>query len=291
MPENLLVSFSIIKRGRTTFYVKNKYKDVLLNLDIDSLRKEAIGKGDIRSGREPHAVVHIPELAKERIIIRHSRHGGLFGYIAGDIYCKKNRFVNELIASETAIEKGVNTAEIIAVIKHRAFGPFYHIDVLSKEIPDSLDLVELLTKPPQRLKFNDRKNIIEVVAQTIRKMHDAGLYHTDLHLKNILIQHTPDSSFKAYIIDMDKAKTMDVMSTKLRMRNLIRLDRSVEKLKALLKSKAGGMDKLVCPWTSKADKLRFLMAYTGGDIKMRQYIRMQTNTYWLHKLLWYLGLP
>ena len=99
MPENLLSSFSIIKRGRTTFYVKNKYKDVLLNLDIDSLRKEAIEKGDIRSGKEPHAVIHIPELSEERIIIRHSRHGGLFGYIAGDIFCKGNRFINELIAS------------------------------------------------------------------------------------------------------------------------------------------------------------------------------------------------
>lgn len=284
MPENLLSAFSIVKRGETTFYVKNKYKDVLLNLDIGSLRKEAIEKGDIRSGREPHAVIHIPELADERIIIRHSRHGGLFGHIAGDIFCKGNRFINELIASETAIEKGVNTAEIIGVIKHRAFGTFYRIDVLSKEISNSLDLIELLTNPPQMLKFNDRKNIIEVVAQTIRKMHNAGLYHTDLHLKNILIQHTPDNDFKAYIIDMDKAKTMDVVSTKLRMRNLSRLDRSVEKLKALAKWKNGAIP-------GKTDKLRFLTAYTGGDIKMRQYIRMQTNTYWLHKLLWYLGLP
>ncbi len=306
MPENLLASFSIVKQGKTTFYVKNNYKDILLNLDIDSLRKEAIEKGDIRSGREPHAVIHIPELSEERIIIRHSRHGGLFGYIAGDIFCKGNRFINELIASETAIEKGVNTAEIIAVIKHRAFGPFYHIDVLSKEIPDSLDLVEFLTNPQQRLKFTERKNIIEVVAQTIRKMHDAGLYHTDLHLKNILIQSTSGDTppspipsnkrgergvlrgergvceFKAYIIDMDKAKTMDVVSTKLRMRNLRRLNRSVEKLKASAKLKIEAIP-------SKTDKLRFFKAYTGCDAEMKQYIKMPPRSYRLHRLLWRLS--
>ena len=317
MPKSLLPSFSIIKHGKITFYVKDKYKDVLLSLNIESLRKEAIEKGDIRSGREPHAVIHIPELSEERIIIRHSRHGGLFGYIAGDIYCKGNGFINELIASETAIGKGVNTAEIIAVIKHRAFGTFYHIDVLSKEIPDSLDLVEFLTNPSLVYSlvgagfkpaptFTDRRTIIETVAQTIRKMHDAGLYHTDLHLKNILIQstsgNTPPSpipsikrgergvlrgekgvcEFRAYIIDMDKAKTMDVVSTKLRMQNLRRLDRSVEKLKANAKLKNATIP-------SKTDKLRFFKAYTGCDAEMKQYIKMPPRSYRLHRLLWRLS--
>jgi serine/threonine protein kinase len=294
MPKSSSSAFSIVKRGKTTFYVKDKDKDVLLSLDIDSLRKEALEKGDIRSGREPHAVIHVPELTNEKIIIRHSRHGGLFGYIAGDIYCKENRFLNELIASETAIKKGVNTAEIIAVIRHRAFGPFYRFEVLSKEISNSLDLIELLTNPPLLplftkgggrggIKFSDRKNIIEVVAQAIKKMHDAGLYHTDLHLKNILIQHTSDNDLKAYIIDMDKTKRMDVVSTRLRMRNLSRLDRSVEKLKANAK-----FENRVIP--SKADKLRFLMAYIGGDIEMKQYMKMPTRTYWMHRLLRRVGL-
>lgn len=300
MPESSLASFSIVKQRKTTFYVRNKYKEVLLNLDIDSLRKEAFEKGSIRTGREPHAVIHIPELADEGIIIRHSRHGGLFGCIAGDIYCIGNRFLNELIASETAIEKGVNTAEIIAVIKQKAFGPFYRIDVLSKEISNSLDLIELLTNPyksplPPLIKggkggFTVRKNIIETAAKTVRKMHDAGIYHTDLHLKNILIQHGVPSPLmeegkggghiKAHIIDMDKAKRVNVVSASLRMRNLSRLDRSVEKLKASAKLK----NRAIIP--SKTDKLRFLMAYIGGDVEMKQHIKMPTKTYWMHRLLW-----
>ncbi|HHT9124430.1 MAG TPA: lipopolysaccharide kinase InaA family protein [Candidatus Brocadiia bacterium] len=325
MPENLLASFSTIKQGETTFYVKNNYKDILLNLDIDSLRKEALEKGSIRSGREPHAVIHIPELADERIIIKHSRHGGLFGYIAGDMYCKRNRFMNELIATETAIERGVNTAEVIAVIKHKIFGTFYRYDVLSKEIPDSLDLVEFLTNPLQRFVgaycntplHPERKKIIETIAQTIRKMHDAGLYHTDLHLKNILIQSTSGDTppsplrgtqavlgsgergvckFKAYIIDMDKAKTMDLMSTKLRMRNLSRLDRSVEKLKEIhprpfLPPRGGGLGRggheSLMP--SKTDKLRFFIAYINSSPQadeMKQYIKMRPRSHWFHRLLW-----
>ncbi len=306
MPESSLSSFSTVKQGKTTFYVRNKYKDVLLNLDIDSLRKEALEKGNVRSGREPHAVIHVPELSDGGIIIRHSRHGGLFEHIAGDIFCTENRFVNELIASETAIEKGVDTAEIIAVIKHRVFGPFYRFDVLSKEIPNTLDLVELLTNPTCRgvLQYAPtRKNIIETVAQTIRKMHDAGLYHSDLHLKNILIQSTTGDTppspipskkrgergvlrgekgvyeFKAYVIDMDKTKKMNMLNTRLRMRNLRRLDRSVEKLKANAKLKNATIP-------SKTDKLRFLMAYIGDDVEMKQYIKMPAKTYWMHRLLW-----
>lgn len=317
MPGNFLPHYAIIKHGNTTFYVKEKYRDVLLKLDVDALRKEAIEKGSVRTGREPHPVISIPECPGERIIIRHSRHGGLFGYIAGDLYCKRNHFVNELVASETAIEKGVNTAEIIAVIKHRTFGPFYRIDVLSKEIPDSLDLIELLTNPPLLppllkggnggIKFAERKKIIETVAKTIRKMHDAGLYHTDLHLKNILIQSTSGDTppspipsikrgergvlrgkkgvceFKAYIIDMDKAKRMNVVSARLRVRNLIRLDRSIEKLKAKAKLR-------MVTTPIRTDKLRFLKAYTGNDADLKQSVRTPARTYLLHRLLWRLGL-
>ena len=312
MTKSPLSSFSIITQGKTTFYVRNKFKDVLLNLDIDSLRKEAFQKGNVCSGREPHAIIPLfpslskgdagglPELANERVIIRHSRHGGFFRHIAGDIFWKGNRFVSELIASETAIEKGVNTAEIIALIKHKVFGPFYRFDVLSKEISNSLDLVGLLTNPTCRDILQHaptRKNIIEMVAKTIRRMHDAGLYHSDLHLKNILIQHRSDNEFKAYVIDMDKAKKMNAVNTKLRMRNLRRLDRSVEKLKAV-----NFFEKKVPQKTSrylgkhtqvlfpgKTDKLRFLMAYIGGDMEMKQYIKMPTKTYWIHRLFWRTG--
>ena len=63
-------------------------------------------------------------------------------------------------------------------------------------------------------------------------MHRAGIYHQDLHLKNILI--CPQENFslpKVYIIDFDKAILKKKLSPQEKINNLLRFNRSIEKYK------------------------------------------------------------
>ncbi|HHT9146519.1 MAG TPA: lipopolysaccharide kinase InaA family protein, partial [Candidatus Wunengus sp. YC61] len=62
---------------------------------------------------------------------------------------------------------------------------------------------------------------------------DAGIYHADLHLKNILLKKDSNEEFTAYIIDLDKSVVLNKLNIQQRIRNLLRLDRSLEKLRWL----------------------------------------------------------
>ncbi|MFH1450197.1 MAG: glycosyltransferase, partial [bacterium] len=63
----------------------------------------------------------------------------------------------------------------------------------------------------------------------IKKMHEVGVYHKDLNLKNILIQNK-ENQIEIFIIDFDKACLKKRLTERQRKRNLLRLNRSVEKL-------------------------------------------------------------
>ena len=61
--------------------------------------------------------------------------------------------------------------------------------------------------------------------ECIRQMHDRGVCHADLQLKNILV-----ADAGIFLLDFDRAQVHDNISPLARARNLLRLRRSFEKL-------------------------------------------------------------
>lgn len=83
-----------------------------------------------------------------------------------------------------------------------------------------------------------RERVIEFIpeiAKDIRKMHDSGIIHNDMHAGNILIKNI-DQSPEFYYIDLNRAREKNKLSPKLRMKDLARFDLSDEELEALIKN-------------------------------------------------------
>jgi aminoglycoside phosphotransferase (APT) family kinase protein len=85
----------------------------------------------------------------------------------------------------------------------------------------------------------------------VRALHDAGVEHADLNLKNLLVR--PGPPVEAFVIDLDKSRRGGPLSRAAAVRNLERLLRSAEKL-GLLGSAL-----------SRADLARFVRAYAERD--------------------------
>ena len=69
-----------------------------------------------------------------------------------------------------------------------------------------------------------------MVAQTIARMHEAGIAHADLNLTNILVRIATDSP-AVLLIDFDNARVFpSPLPLRQRQRNLQRLQRSLNKL-------------------------------------------------------------
>ena len=258
--------YDIVSDGSATHVVRSDWKPLLL----DDLRNDfAAVSGDRRrifTGRVKH-FSYQPSGGQERVLVRKVVRGGLVAKLLGDLHWGMARPFRELKAVIRARNAGLNVPEIVAVRATRAWGPFYRFTVVVKEISAADDLLSLAGRlaPPQR------HRAIGEVAEAVRKMHEAGLYHGDLNIKNILVADEAGRCV-VYLIDLDRAMLRESREAGLDFRNLSRLNRSVEKW-------LGGR-------VTRADKLRFLIRYLGGTDRVRDVSRRCGAGLWLHRLWW-----
>ncbi|HHT9131668.1 MAG TPA: lipopolysaccharide kinase InaA family protein [Candidatus Tripitaka californicus] len=269
--------FSVEKEGEKIFIFKEGYGDIVRSAEF---RNPQSAIPNLRTVRGRGEYPCVPLEGGGTAIIRRVRHGGLWGKVTGDLLWGVGRPVRELINANKALERGVPTAEILGIRLEAAgpllTGPFYRAEVFSRELPETIDLLGLLESSESTLDAQQHKRqgysrhkgeIIRAVALSVRAMHEAGLYHNDLHLKNILI--TREAPFKAYIIDLDKSSLHESLSLNQRIKNLLRLDRSVEKFRTV------GATRRVAPTCliTRQDRLRFLRDYMGGSHTWKEMAR------------------
>jgi hypothetical protein len=70
----------------------------------------------------------------------------------------------------------------------------------------------------------------DAVMGLLRRMHEVGLAHADLHLGNLLLRRAEPASPQAFVIDLDRAELGgEPLSLGRRMKDLQRLERSYVK--------------------------------------------------------------
>ncbi|MBI3249252.1 MAG: hypothetical protein HYZ50_22355 [Deltaproteobacteria bacterium] len=161
-------------------------------------------------------------------IVRQYRRGGFVRHFVHDLYWGRPfRPLTELVCTETARRQGVPTIEALAAGVTKLGGGFYRGVFISREAVGYLNLWEWLQQRPGP---PGREAVLTAVAQAIRQMHDAGIFHADLNLTNILVG--PDATrSEARIIDFDRGYVYQKpLSQSLREKNLQRFHRSLHKL-------------------------------------------------------------
>jgi len=217
-----------------------------------------------------------PRGAPSRVFVRRAARGGLIGKILGGLHLGGGRPIRELRAAVAARRAGVAVPEPVAVRATRAAGIFRRFTTVTLEIEGASNL---LTLAP-RLSGPEKRRTIERVAGEMRRLHEAGIYHGDLTLQNILA-----NGAKVYFIDLDKALLRPRREESLDRMNLSRLNRSVEKL----------FGSRGC--VTRTDRLRFLRCYLGdpaapaGDARkrLRELARECASGLWFHRLWWSLS--
>ncbi len=175
-------------------------------------------------GRAKIERLRLPDGA--RALVRRYCHGGVLRHVTGEIFSTwPPRPFRELAVTEAARRGGVPTVEILAAGVDRLWGPFYRDRLATRELEGARDLWAAV-----RENFSERRALLEAAARAIRTMHERGVDHGDLNLKNILIRRE-GVALKGYIIDFDKAGFFPggLPAAKAR-RNLSRLRRSIRKL-------------------------------------------------------------
>ena len=264
---------SLVEEGNVTLLIENEFKEKLLKQGISHPKQLIANTSHIPKhfkGRGSLPSILIQESNGKRMIVKQCMRGGLIRFLTKDIFWRGNRSFKEMINNKKILQKEIKTTEIIAVVKHRVFGPLYRTYIFSKEIPECMDLITYLNglkqKPSER-RFKEKKYLFQSIARAVVKMHSEGIYHNDLHLKNILIQQREDDIPEIYIIDFDKADIKEKLSPREKVKNLLRFNRSIEKYKL----KGGAI--------TRADQMRFIKEYFKKDKKVAYLFEKNLRKY------------
>ena len=168
--------FSTLNKGKVTLYVKKEYENRMSGQDIEGLfnlcKEPSPGSNhadknelnDSHQGRATCKTLLMESLGNETFIVREYWHGGMVGKIFKDFFCDGMRPVRELSVCEAASRGGIKTTEIVAIVKNKFFGPLYKFRLVTKEITESIDLIELLLHSGENRLFKQKKQIINELA-------------------------------------------------------------------------------------------------------------------------------
>lgn len=198
--------------------------------------------------------VRFARVGDERAAIRHYFRGGLLGRFVRDLYVDPGRAVREVELYERARGMGVPTLEPLGAVARRA-GVFWRLDLVTRAVDGAKDLGALYEEGLARASPRRRAALLGAAARAVRALHEAGIEHADLNLKNLLLVEAEGLAPRALVIDLDRAREQAApLASPRRTENLLRLYRSARKL-----ARARGEA------VSTGDVLRFARAYVGED--------------------------
>ena len=199
-------------------------------------------------------------LGPRAVVLRRYRHGGLLGWLTGTLYFGLERALSELRVTARAEASGAPVPHVLCLALWPVAGPLWSAVIGTLEEQDARDLLEVLEAANEPA---TRWELARQVGAALGKLHDAGLEHRDLQLRNILVVG-PDR--RIVVVDLDRATfhAAGPVPAGGRADNLGRLFRSIVK---------NGL------WGSRVGR-RELAAFLGGYTQDQRALRRELRS-WL----------
>lgn len=262
--------YAIHRIGDAWLILDRKATSELVPLRLaDTAARNALFARAPRRGRGAAPSVQLSD--GTRLVLRRYRHGGLLGRLTGALYLGPSRALAELRVTARAEQMGAPVPHVLCLVLWPILGPFWSAVIGTREEGNATDLLSALRDAPSE---QQRHGLSRLVGGAIGRLHDAGVEHPDLQLRNVIV--TPDS--RVVIIDLDGAvfHRHGRLSARKRAVNLGRLVRSA------VKNGLWGRS------IDRRDLAAFAAAYTRGRRALRSELRSHiTRERWklaLHRL-------
>ncbi len=189
-------------------------------------------QGKITGAQTGRAQTWFVDDDSEKMVLRHYTRGGLAARLSRDRYLwtglQRSRPWSEWQLTDELFRRGLPVPFPIAFRIQRA-GFFYRADLLTRQIENCQTLHDLIViMMRNEISESLFQQILQQIGKTIEQFHAQQLFHADLNVRNILVQHSEDEvQRKIFLIDFDRCDFRKGDSWKAE--NLARLRRSVQK--------------------------------------------------------------
>ncbi len=216
-----------------------------------------------------------PDWSDVPFFVRQFVHGGLLGKLWGGLFVTDRSMRRELKIGSYVWQQGLPTCRPVALRIERSLGMVRRAHYITQALPGAMNVLDFCREPLKKISVPRRQQLARQLGLVIARMHDYGVYHSDLNLKNLLILPA-DRKDDVAIIDFKKARLEDRIGLERGLKNLIRLDRSILKWPASRRM------------VSKADRIRVFRTYvtarTGAGTDWREKMHTLQPHHWLHYL-------
>lgn len=210
----------ILQQHKNSFLLlKEDLPDEFVDISLDIL-KYGSSKQLISLTRGRNGVFLFQLGDRMQALFKLYSHGGIFCNIFSNSLLFTNRFLHEFNLYINILKNNLPVPEYLGGFWIKKYG-LYKCGIITKYIPSATTLEEFLNS--DSFPLSKKQKILNQCGSIIRKMHDTGILHNDLQLRNILIDTDTNSIF---LIDFDKAKSKTNLNNFYRSQNLLRLKRS-----------------------------------------------------------------
>lgn len=199
-------------------------------------------------GRSATALVHVGALP---CVVRAVTRGGVLGPWLGGAFGDARRPLRELVVTARLAAAGAPVPAPVLAGAWRK-GLAWNGIVVTRFESGARDGERYLRDAPAPAQL---ARAAKSAGASVRRFHEAGGRHPDLHVKNLLFRDA-DEACDVIVIDLDRASFGEPPTPRMRMRELMRLHRSLRKRGLLEAVGARGC-------------AHFFRAYVGGDRALR----------------------
>lgn len=227
---------------------------------------EALGNAPVIEGKG-RGGIKIVEAGGMKLVARKYVHGGLFRSLTRDVFVRKGRAVSEAEIMAFLRGKGVPVVQpFCAVVERRPVFKRMHLVTILQE--DTVSLLEYLRGSTEK----QRMRVARKLAQLLWLLQQAGVFHPDLHLGNVLV--TPDKAL--VFLDFDRARRKTVKGGDMKAM-FSRLGRFVNKMERKGSLSIGSREKALF--------LRAYARFSGTDLTQEMEAWQRRSTIF-HRMGW-----
>ncbi len=250
--------FVEVEEGGVTWRIDGEWSEVILTEVVRRLPAISRG-GEVIKQNRMRTVYRVPLEGRRHAHVYLKVHRAPTPFERAKSLVLPSRAATEWRLMTLFREAGIPTARPLARAERRVHGVLREAYFITEAISGASDLVPFLKRafpgPVRGRARASRREFLGRLALYVREMHDRGLYYSDLHSGNVLVTGEEPGEASLHFIDLHTGRERARLDFKTRLKNLTRLSHSLLEV------------------TGRADRLRFLLDYAGGDAALGHRLR------------------
>ncbi len=197
LPPSLCATHELRERGRVRVLVRADWAGAVpVDALLDGCPLTAWGRPVEHRlvGRGP---VHVLETDSGPIVAKRLERGGLLGGFLRTLFSDPTRSWHEADVAERLAAAGCRTPAVVVARTTRVGLGLYRLELATARIVRARDLLAAVPGAP------DRPDLALRTGRLLRRLHDVGLRHRDLQVKNLLVPH---EGGELVVIDLDRCR-------------------------------------------------------------------------------------